>query len=201
MVELDLDRENNSSATLTHEEILELIQEIKEFEKGVHGFDLDAAELEEFIEVEHEISDEMEFLPVEDEPIEEFTLAEDEKELPEFEEETGIRRILKGKPKKEREIVTTTFKFRINEEGNLVNIDLKTPKPKPESKRRFSLEKLKLKRKGKEKAESEKTEPGEKKSKISKLKGGFGKIGKLKNVIPHRSKKSEEKEEKKDEEE
>lgn len=93
---------------------------------------------------------------------------------------------------KVKEITPTTFRFGVDQSGKLVNLDLKKPKIKPKSESRFKKLaglKDKLHRKKGGKTESEGTEE---KSKISKFKGAFGKIGKLKKAIPHKSKKKKE---------
>ena len=90
-----------------------------------------------------------------------------------------------------------TFKLRFDENGKLVNIDLKKPKPptaKSESKKRFKIPFPKIKIKEKE-GESKATE---KKSKG--LKGKLGAIGNLKRVIPSKGKKEKKTKELKSEE-
>jgi len=93
---------------------------------------------------------------------------------------------------KVRQITPTTFRFGVDENGKLVNLDLRKPKIKPKSESRFKKLaglKTKLHRKKEGKTESEGTEE---KSKASKFKGAFGKIGKLKKAIPHKSKNKKE---------
>ena len=99
---------------------------------------------------------------------------------------------MKRKEKPVVEKPSATFRIRFDESGNLVNLDIKKPEPKvkvEKDKKKFSLKKIlpgkKSKDKGDEEASKEKSSIG------SKLKGSFGKIGKLKNVIPNKSKKSD----------
>lgn len=201
MDELDSEQDNTISFAKTHEEILEMIEEIKKFEKKFIGHNFEETEVE-FIPVDEDV---VEFIEVEEDKLEQFEPIpiEQETKKPGLKEKLKISKIFKARPKVQKEeveakpITAATFKIRFNEAGELVNIDLRKPKPKPESKKRFDLKKLKIKRKGKtekiEKAKETEKEAvtTEKKSKISKLKGGLGKIGMLKKAIPHRRKESE----------
>jgi len=162
----ETNQEGDTSGCRSHEEILELIDVIKDLEDSFEEFELEKPEKEneELIEVE---PDEIKPIPIKtDEEI---------------------------KPKKQKKheskpVVHTSFKVRFDESGELVNLDLRKPKKEPETKKKISLKKL---GKGKKKEKTENTE-SEEKSKKSKLKGGLGKIGKLKRVIPSRGKKTEE---------
>jgi len=204
MDELDSEQDNTISFAKTHEEILEMIEEIKKLEKKFIGYDFEETEVE-FIAVDEDV---VEFIEVEEDKLEQFesTPIEQETKKPGLKEKLKISRIFKARPKVQKEdaeekpITAATFKIRFNEAGELVNIDLKKPKSRPESKKRFDLKKIMIRRKGKtekkEKAEEteKEAETTEKKSKISKLRGGLGKIGMLKKAIPHRRKKKGEKE-------
>jgi len=203
MDELDSEQDNSISFAKTHEEILEMVEEIKKFERKFIGHDFEETEVE-FIAVEDDV---VEFIEVEEDKLEEFEPIpiEQETKKPGLKERLKLNRIFKIKPKVQKEEVeakpirAATFKIRFNEGGELVNIDIKKPKPKPESKKRFDFKKLRIRRKGKtektEKEIEEESETEEKKSKFSKLKGGLSKIGKLKKAIPRRGKKKEETEE------
>ena len=93
---------------------------------------------------------------------------------------------------KVKEITPTTFRFGVDQSGKLVNLDLRKPKIKPKSKSRFKKLaglKDKLHRKKGDRTESE---GSKEKSKPSKFKGAFGKVGKLKKAIPHKTKKKKE---------
>lgn len=204
MGESNSEQESTSSITLTHEEILEFIEEIKEFEKKFQEHGLKESEGEvEFIEIEKDI---VEFAEVEQDSSEqiEFIPVVGETKKPELKKSLKNSQISKPRYEVQKEKIEekaidhATFKIRFNEEGELVNIDLKKHKPKPESKKSFDLKKLKklrVKRKGKTEKTGAETETIEKKSKISKLKGGLSQIGKLKRVIPYRGIKSEKTEE------
>ena len=204
MGESNSEQESTSSITLTHEEILEFIEEIKEFEKKFQEHGLKESEGEvEFIEIEKDI---VEFAEVEQDSSEqiEFIPVVGETKKPELKKSLKNSQISKPRYEVQKEKIEekaidhATFKIRFNEEGELVNIDLKKHKPKPESKKSFDLKKLKklrIKRKGKTEKTGAETETIEKKSKISKLKGGLSQIGKLKRVIPYRGIKSEKTEE------
>ena len=56
MNELDFEQDNTIFFTKTHEEILEIIEEIKRFEKKYQIYDLKESDLDiEFIEVEQDV--------------------------------------------------------------------------------------------------------------------------------------------------
>jgi hypothetical protein len=206
---MDASENNNDiSSTKTHEEIIQMIEEIKQIENNYPEFDITEEEQpEELIEVEEEIIEE--FPPV-------------DKEL----DKTGFKKWLDQKKENKPDSKPATFKIRFDDSGELVNLDFRKPKVKPEVKKKkavkFNFKKLKgkFKRKGKKTEEEsegsgEKTEKPdeseekiekpkrkkEKSSKFSGLKSKLGGISKLKRVIPSKKKKDEEKEEVKEEEE
>ena len=195
MDELDSEQDDTISFAKTHEEILEMIEEIKKFEKKVIGHDFEETEVE-FIEVDEDV---VEFVEVEEDKLEQFEPIpiKEETKKPGLKEKLKINRIFKSRSEVQKEkveakpITAATFKIRFDEAEELVNIDFKKPKPKPESKRRFDLKRLRIKRRRKTEKTEKETETSEKKSKFSKLNGGLGKIGKLKKAIPHRGKKKE----------
>ena len=201
---INLDKEDNSSATLTHEEILKLIDEIKRFENNFSVSRSEEEDLKEFIEVDPEIkTNELEFIEVKHENLDDkIEFAPIDYKINKSGLKEGIKKILKSKIKEKpssefqkKNIASTTFKIRLNDEGNLVNLDIKKAEPKPESTKRFNLPNLKI-IKNKAKKESK-----EKKSMVSKLKGGLVHVGKLKKVIPFRRESGEETEESELEEE
>jgi len=201
MPEPDLKDGDSLSKEQKHEKIQVLLDEIKGFEDKFPGY---AVKEPEIIEGEGHFSD------VSDGD----STRDGEKELTsEMElEKSGLKpksrrfriRIRRRKSKvgedltdaevltKVKEITPTTFRVGINESGKVVNLDLRKPKIKPKSESRFkklAVLKDKLHRKKGGKTESEGTEE---KSKASKFKGAFGKVGKLKKAIPHKSKKKKE---------
>jgi len=157
-----------------HSEILQIIDEIRGYEKNFMDFSTEV--VEEVPDVEHDLI----------EVSHETVIPEDD--LSESEKKNFS---LFKKEKESKPNVPTTFKIGFNEKGELVNLDLKQPKPKKEnekSKSKFNLKKLiPIKKKGEESAES-----SESSSKVSKLKGGLGKLSKLKKVIPNKNKSSNE---------
>lgn len=231
MEESELEDEKPFTPGKTHDDILQMLDEIKHFEKKhqesksddspviTEEPDLSVKEHEpvflEPLKPEPSIEEpevEWEEVDIEPELVDlEAVPTEDKLKKPGLKEKLGnLRKKIpikfKLKPKKEvekeeikPEITPTTFKLRFDDEGKLVNIDLKKPKPRPKLNLK-TLKKIRIRRKDKSEKEAESEEPKEKKSKISKLKGGFSKIGKLKNVIPHKKKESEETEESKPEE-
>ena len=184
-----------------HEKIRALLDEIKGFEDKFPGY---AIKEPEILEEEGHFGD----------VIERDSAKDSEKELKsEMElEKRGLKtksrrlriRIRKKKSKvvedlkddevltKVKDITPTTFRFGVDENGKLVNLDLRKPKIKPKSESRFKKLtglKGKLRRKKGGKTELEVTEE---KSKTSKFKGALDKVGKLKKAIPHKSKNKKE---------
>ena len=178
--------ENVSSPVKTHEEILELIDEIKELENRFPEIKTD----QRWITVEPEvIVPEQKPTEIKTE-IEEYSKKE-KKKLIKF----RIKRRSHSEVQKiRRESKATTIKLRIDEEGNLVNTDIRKQKKGKEGKSKFNIKKLLRREKEKtvEGQEGETTETEDKKGGISKIKNVFGGIGKLKNVRPGRKSKSEE---------
>lgn len=149
----------------SHEEILELFDEIKIFEDSIVEFVIE--------ETKRKVEED---------------LIEGESEIPKIVKPIPI----KVKKDKTKHIVKpfyktetpATFKIRFNDEGKLINLDFKKVNPSIESKpkKKFSIKNLKSSR-------SRKKEKSE--SKEGKLKGSFGKLSKLKKVIPSKGKKKE----------
>ncbi len=167
-------KQDNSFSIKSHEEILELIDEIKEYELLVTDYELIQHEKvgEEIIEINHGESSELNPLPIK------------EKDNKNFLKRIFKKDINKFKP--------ATFKFRFDKDGSLISPDFikYKSKPKNEISKKGILGKLKGLRKSKKEEKSKGKK--EKKSKRGKLKGGVGKVGKLKRVIPNKGKKSEE---------
>ena len=122
---INLEKENNSSATLTHEEILKLIDEIKSFENNFSIDNSKESELKEFVEVDPEIkTNELEFIEVKHDSLDEnikFTPADDKPNKLGLKEK--IKKISKSKIKEKpssefqkKNIASTTFKIRLNDE-------------------------------------------------------------------------------------
>jgi hypothetical protein len=161
----------------SHDEVLELIDDIKKFEEGLLEFNLKPVEevKEDIIEVDYNSLE-----PQQD-------ISE-----PKFLDKPKKFKFLKKKEKIVVDKPSATFRIRFDESGGLVNLDFKRPEPKNKvkaDKKKFSLKKILPFKKSKDK--SDKSTSQEKSSIGSKLKGSFGKISKLKNVIPNKSKKSD----------
>lgn len=176
------DFENMSDSEIkSHSEILQLIDEIRIYEQNFVDFSTDL--IEETKEEEHELI--------------EIKHKKPSLEKHSFEKKMKAKRVkkkhksLKKKQKKAKPKVSTTFKIGFDDGGELVNLDLKKPKTKQKgdkSKNKFNLKSiLPFKKKGKDNAEGSSDSP-----KSSKLKGGLGKLGKLKKVIPNKNKSSNE---------
>jgi hypothetical protein len=222
---IEQQKENYKKDVKSHEEILEIINEIKIFE-------------EEFIESSIIQTNQIEFIPVDEDELIEI----DQPKIAPEKKKVVIKNILKLKKDEfvtpseqidpaweteevnfktriqslfsfihkdstdkqngadEKIIYPAVFRIRFNSEGNLENIDFKKASPKADIKEDLQkinvIKKIKIKRKKGEKQESDESEG--KGGKLSKLKA-IGKISKIKNVIPKRGGKKEEKKEEEEE--
>jgi hypothetical protein len=79
----------------------------------------------------------------------------------------------------------TTFRIRFDNDGNLVNVDLRKPKENPWFRKLFLWSKLKKPAASEQSGESEADE----KSIFSKIKTGIAKMGRIKHIIPFVGKK------------
>jgi len=187
MQQPNLEKSNNFSDTNVNDGILELIKDIKEFEKKFEKYNLKKIEVkEEKIESEPENLEEFqpidareERIEAEPEVLEEFQSIEEIKE-PIFKDDfKNLEPELETEKEKIKSINPATFRIRFNDEGKFENVDVVKRKLKTKSKKQFILKRIKIRRK--EKTESEETEE---KSRFSKLKTG---LSKLKSIIPNRS--------------
>jgi len=210
-LEYNIEQESYSESSYkTHEEILELIEEIKGFESLFSDFEIieEIDQHEDLIEFEYETSEDIStlpsFIPVEEKPeFIELETIEPETIEPEIKTKRKKHPMLRIKfrtnsevkkaQKEERNPTPTIFKMRFNDEGQFINTDLKKTKPKKKKQgtKHFSIKRIRKQKKTKlEQTSSEETE--EKESKGSRFKR---RLGKLKRVIPSRDKKKESKEE------
>jgi len=184
----DNKKEEVSSPVKTHEEILSMIKELKELEERYSAFEIIeiVEEGEELIEVDYgELTEPA--IPVTPEEIKKPGFGNKFKKIKIF----RIKVSSKSERLAKKAEKSATFKIRFDETGNLVNLDFRKPVPKEPSKLKSKIvgKIPKLKKRGSKKGDkSGDREKGKKdrkkKSKGSKVKGGFGKIGKLKKVIP-----------------
>ncbi|KYK32006.1 MAG: hypothetical protein AYK22_00155 [Thermoplasmatales archaeon SG8-52-3] len=177
MDDADLNKITNTSITKTHEEILELLDEIKEFEKKY-------GEIEETT-IECNIPENEYVLFEEIEP-DLVIFKEIEEKKPEISKPSKkfkfnfIKKRKKFVTKKiEEPLKPTTFRLRINKEGVLENIDIKKPQSRKKLKLNFRLRK----KEGKE------SKPSDGESKLSKI---INVISKIKRIIPKREKEESE---------
>jgi len=176
MNESDLNKLNITSVTKTHEEILEMLEEIKEFERKYGEI-----ETEDSI-INHELPDIDYVLFEEIEPDLVFFNEIEEKKSKNIEKIRNYEKNYRIFRKKEvTEKISppknpTTFRLRINEKGILENIDIKKPR---------QGKKFKISFRKNDKKESESSEG---KSKLGKLIDGLSKI---KRIIPKRGKEEE----------
>ena len=171
MGKLNLEQNKNASNTNTLDEIDDLFEEIKKFEKQFENFVINKIELDkELIDAETETLEE--FLPVED--TDEINKPISENEVKNLEPKTEIKDEFIRKP-----INPVTFRFRFNNEGKLENLDIKKRKLQIKSKKPFILKRIKIRKK--EKNESEEIEEI---SRFSKLKSV---LAKLKRIIPNKT--------------
>lgn len=200
----------SESSYKTHEEIVELIEEIKGFESLFSDFEIieEIDQNEDLIEVEYGTSGDIStlpwFIPVEEIPefieletIEPETIESEIKTKRKKHPKLRIKFRTYSEVKKAREEgrlpTPTIFKMRFNEEGQFVNTDLKNTKPKKKTQgtKHFSIKSTRKRKK----TELEQTPSGETEEKESKSSRFKGRLGKLKRVIPSRGKKKESKEE------
>ena len=199
MNQFSLEEDSEISVTKTHAEIIEMIEEIKKYENKFQKFDLEIIESDkelidlepeilEFTEVENDI---VHFIEVDKDKLEQFGLVQPDQRKQKKKVKKRIKfRFLNPKKKDEnkigevRVINPTIFKLRINEEGKLINTELKAPKVPSNSKKGKFLKKISIK-----KGKKSKTETSEEKQKTSKIKEGLRKLGRLKKAIPTKSKK------------
>ena len=179
-----------SSPVKTHEEILELLEEIKEFEERFPEINLD----EKIVSIDEVLQEEVKPIPIktETEKKEKKKRIKPPSLKVRLRSRSEVRRI-----KREKQI--TTIKLVLDEQGRLVNPDIRKTKPKKQRKTKFNIRNLIKRKKEPETKEGEKTETSEiseggKRFNLSKITGVFGKLGKIKQVIP--GKKTEAKEEK-----
>ncbi len=176
----------------THEEILTLIEEIKAYEQWVQTGVLP--------EPSQPTTDDMIELPGMEEEFPEWDCVESEMEGQEppslLDAKDGASPALK-RQRSTSSVKSSVFHLRFDEGGNLINVDLRTPKESTalDTAKNKLLQKLHRK---KEKTEGESEETL---SKTSKIKAGLGKVGKLKKLIPKRNKEPEVTEEDLEEEE
>ena len=171
------DSDNMSNSNIKdHSEILQLIDEIIAYEQDFTNFS--TVTIQETQDVKQDLIE-----------IEHQEINSEDEVLENKEKNTFIKKIKKEpKPK-----VPTNFKIGFDENGKLVNLDLKKIQPKnkaKEPKGKFNLKKIIPFRKKQDKSDD--SESSSKKSKLKGLKGGLGKLGKLKKVIPNKNKSSNE---------
>ena len=173
----------------THEEILQLIEEIKEIERSFDEIEIEEPLIQEWETLKPETTqEEVKIIPIKSE------IEEGKKKKHAL---FRIKRRSRSEVKRiKREKQYATFKLRFDEQGNLVNLDFRKSKPKSEktkSKFKLPINLKKLIRKGKGESETTEESPaGEKKGIGGKLKNVLGMVSKLKNAIPGRGKKTEE---------
>ena len=185
-MEKDLDNfEGSDNSIKSHEEIIAMIQEIKELEERFGSFDVVEIEeeSEDLIEVEHGE------LPKRKKISSPPALKKPEqKTKPIVHKKLDKKQIFKvkvrSKPQvhKKRAVKSATFKIRLDDKGNLVNLDFNKPKPETKTKR-SGLKKKTLQKDSKQKDNVETDE-----TIGSRLKS---KIGNLKRAIPGRKSNNE----------
>jgi hypothetical protein len=180
MDDKDFNQLNNSSITKTHEEIIEMLEEIKVFEKKYGILSPEESIIEkqqidfEYVKFEEIKPDLVVFKEIDEkhsifDKIKRFKI-----DFKIFRKNESIEKI--HPPKN-----PTTFRLRINKEGILENIDVKKPKPRKKIKFNFR------------KKDKKKSESSEEKSKFSKLINGLSKI---KRIIPRKGTEEESESEK-----
>jgi hypothetical protein len=168
----------------THEEIMKIMGDLKAYEEKYKEYELSEITVPEKIEevlVEFEPVG-PEFLDAESSDIslkDKFARRRHKKTMQELEKPVEPE----AKQSKAKPTQDTIFKLRFDETGNLEMLGTKKPKVKQTKSEAKGIKKLSFRRKNKTESE-----PKAEKSRLSKLKGGAGKI---KNIIPGRKKKEE----------
>ena len=149
----DMERKEDIWPVKTHEEITELINELKDLEERYNKFEiLDVEVKEELIEVEHS-----------DLANSEKLVSESETKKPDLSKKSKKYQFFRINDKQKSDTIvdkkpvkSATFKIRFDEAGNLVNTDFRKIKTKKPSKLKTKivgklpkLKKIGLKRKGK----------------------------------------------------
>jgi hypothetical protein len=177
-------QQRSRTTVKTHEEIMKIMGELKAYEEKYKEYELSEIIVPEKIEevlVEFEPVG-PEFLDAESSDTslkDKFTRRRHKKTMQELEK--PVEPEAKPKQSKAKPTQDTIFKLRFDETGSLEMLGVKkhpVKQTKPETK---GIRKLSFRRKNKTESE-----PKEEKSRLSKLKGGAGKI---KNIIPGRKKK------------
>ena len=174
-----------SSSVKTHDEILELLEEIKEFEKIFHEINID----KKIVPTDELLHEEIKPIPIKAE----IKKKEKKKKIKnpfsriKLRSRSEVQRI-----KHEKQI--TTIKLILDEQGNLINPDIRKFEPKKQRRSKLNIKSLVNLIKRKKEGETAETTEREKRFNLSKITGVFSKLGKIKQVIP--SKKTEAKEEK-----
>lgn len=164
----------------THEEILILIEEIKAYEQQVtHGI---------FPKPSQSTVDDLVELPTIEEEFPEWKCIESDTEprdSPSLLDTKGDASSALKRQRPNSVVKSSIFHLRFDEDGNLINVDLRTSgeSPKGNTAKNTLLPKLHQKKETKEEAE-------ESPSKTSMVKTGLGSIGKFKKLIPRRKKES-----------
>jgi hypothetical protein len=174
MGESELENDKGNDIFKTHKEILELIEEIKEFEKEYNITDIES----EFIEVPDKL---VEFLEVDSEEFKEVEETSKRRFKIKYQTRARIRKLRE----EQKKFDPTTFRIRFDDKGDLVNIDVKKAVTKPKKRKIKSDQKGDLE--SEEHVEIEEEE--EKKSRFGKI------LSILRKSIPKREKQPEEEEE------
>jgi len=199
MDDLNFEKDINISSIKTHAEILEMLENIKEYEKKIQDLNIESIGIDdELIDVQDQLkfidleSEEIDFIEIDNDKLKQFGLDKNSFIKNGKKHKKRIRfRLFNHKKEKFKDKTSieiknpTIFKLRLNKEGKLINLDLKESVKK--EKKHSLFKKLNFK-KGKK---IEEKETSEKISRGSKIKGAFGKIGKLKKAIPNKRKKEE----------
>ncbi len=166
-----MDSNDKKSSVKSHEELIEIIDELKEFENIEIDENFNKKQkTNEIIEIDkNEVSDNL--------------IIDDSDKRKDFFKNISIfsNKEKNIDEKSVKEINPSTFKIGFNDNGELVNLDFRIKKQVEN----------KESNKKKNKSDDEKSN----KSKFSKIKNKFSNIGKLKKIIPTRNKKEKKPEE------
>lgn len=178
-----MDLRNNKDEIKSHSEIIDMIDEIRDFEDI--NIDDEIEEIKpqnDVIEVDHkELESEPEDIKIEDKK--------------NFLKKIKFNRNPNIEDQVEKEIKPSVFKIGFDNQGSLVCLDLKNKSQNIERKRKFNSKKiLSFIIRGKQDSTDEKDEDKSEGSKFSKIKEKLSGLTKIKNIIPTKSNKKDEEE-------
>ena len=174
-----MDSDNKESSIKSHKEIIQMIDELKEFEN---------ISIDDKIEKKPTSN---EIIEIDKKEIDNNLVIETDEKKKEFFKNVTLFSKNKKEKRENKDVNPSTFKIGFNKNGDLVNLDFKKKEIPEEKKEKLNFKNILSKFKRGNKNKKEKSND----SKISLIKDKIGNIGKIKKLIPSRSKKEKKAEE------